>query len=129
MAYPKIKWTTLGGFPKQGESEGGLHSTFLKSFGELVRRERVLTLQEKLIISRDKFQMAADASYPEVVDANRRKAKNSVRNPKGSEQEQHQRNQGKVRNLFEYENKRMEECINETLLYIPTNGSRRRVEV
>jgi len=51
-----------------------------------MRRECVLTLQEKLIISRDKFQMTADASYPEVVDANRRKAKNSVKNPKASEQ-------------------------------------------
>lgn len=73
-------------------------------------RECVLTLQEKLIISRDKFQMVVDASYPEVVDANGRKAKNSVKNPKGSEQEQHQRNQGKVSKLFKYENKRMKEC-------------------
>ena len=84
-------WLSLKKEPSEGfltREGGGLHSTFPKSFGEFLRRERVLALQEKLIIFRDEFQMAADTSYPEVVDANRRKAKNSVKNPKGSEQEQ-----------------------------------------
>jgi len=59
-----------------------LHSTLLKSLGEFSRRKCVLVLQKKLVVFCDKFQMAADASYPEVVDANRRKAKKTVKESK-----------------------------------------------
>jgi hypothetical protein len=78
MAYPTRCW----GVRQIKIKQKGLHSTLLKSLGELSRRKCVLVLQKKLVVSRNKFQMAANASYPEVVDANRRKAKNPVQNPK-----------------------------------------------
>ena len=54
---------------KERKGRKSLHSTLLKGLDDFAVGQRLVILQEKLVVPRDKLQVASNASYPKGVEA------------------------------------------------------------
>ena len=60
--------TSANGNIEEGTKEN-VHSTLLKGLDDFAVGQRLVILQEKLVVPRDKLQVASNAPYPKGVEA------------------------------------------------------------